>query len=1209
MKYLCHKPRKNGTIDFLEVIEKGVCVIKWSFVSKLLFHKIKLAKINSKNYERVGVMKKKSHIFRGIAGIFLAFTLIFSEALVVATNWSAKVNELLGVAGDEIIRSDNKDDYYFLSDYDTPEELIAAEIALNTRLQTEGSVVLKGQPAIEGTKITLFGMRSEKMQYGGSMGGLIENKQVVPLAEALEENGFSVNPDMIAFYKEKAATYAPQRAAAGNCTDVNVGTSVNEVPKAEYLAMENNSLQEYKDAAIVVLGRDAGEAVCFYPGEEGTSNPEEFSQSTTGNILSLSNEERDLIQYVKDQGFEKIVVLLNTGSAMEIEELKDDAAIDCIMWIGNPGCYGTYGIAQLLNGSVLPSGHLADTFAVNSALAPAMRDYGAYVFANADEIDTSGNNALRGRWYLVEEESIYIGYKYYETRYFDAIMNQGNASTALTGETIDGGNVWNYDDEVSYSFGYGVEGSTFKEEITNTSIDWTGETESTVTVKVTNIGDKTAKHVVQLYVSLPYTEYDKTNGIEKSAIQLVGYAKTGESQEKTFEDVVLLEPNASEEVTISFKATDLYSYDKTREHDGVKGAYILEAGTYYFATGNGAHDAVQAVLVENHPERMTGITPTGTVYTAQVNEEIVLTESNGTLIQNRLDDADLNYYNCGTSVTYLTRNDWAGTFPKGIESITATEEMITLLKNEFYDADAELKNYTGPTEFTYDADNGIKAIELRGLSYDDPMYEKLLSQMSLQEMIDVYCANIYTMPSISLKKEQGADSPLGILFTIGKYTDGTIYEVAEDDPAKAHHTNVYVSEVVVASTFSELLASEEGRLFGNDSIWTGCNTWNAPGLNIHRHQYNGRNYEYYSEDPVLTGNTGAAIYEATNAYGLVAIGKHYAFNDQETNRDGVAVFITEQAARENELRGFEIAIRDGNAQGLMTTFNRIGCVHVGASQNLMNGILCGEWGFDGFIITDSVKSPKYFLPSECLLASNHRMLGGSNNGEMWGYTVENIQADPVLQAGIREAVHHYLYAVINSNNMNGITVDTQIGASVTWWDIALKVAIGVCAGLFILTFALFVLHDRKEEKDLLNGTERKMGRVALILELLAVVLFFVSYTTGYYTFGEMNSIFVLVMLAVAIIVELISLIVSKKDDEKFWKKLLSFVVIALLAFAATMLMGDRVEGIGNCIVTDYDSGHGGEEAIYLSIASSALMLLGIVAKSIGNFSKSKNVNK
>ena len=275
--------------------------------------------------------KKRSHIFRGLASIFLAFTVLFGTVMSVALSWEGRVNELLGVSDDTFARSQNPDDYYYKSDYEDPADLIKAEIALNTRMEAEGAVALKGTPAVDGTGVTLFGMRSQAMQYGGSMGSLVETKQAVRLADALEEYGFSVNPDMVSFYEDMEKTYAPTKAAGGNCVDTNEGSTVNEVPVKEYFAISPDSMEGYKDAAIVVLGRDAGEGACFYPGADGIADPEEFSNSPTGNILSLSNAERALINYVENQGFKKIVVLLNSACAMEIEELKQDDAVDSIL--------------------------------------------------------------------------------------------------------------------------------------------------------------------------------------------------------------------------------------------------------------------------------------------------------------------------------------------------------------------------------------------------------------------------------------------------------------------------------------------------------------------------------------------------------------------------------------------------------------------------------------------------------------------------------------------------------------------------------------------------------------------------------------------------------------------------------------------------------------------------------------------------------------
>ena len=1010
-------------------------------------------------------MKTMSHKYRGIASIFLAFLVLLGIAGQIANNWAGKVNELLGVSESTIKRSANAEDYAYQSDFDNPSDLIQAEIGLNTRMAAEGTVALKGLPRIEGTKVTLLGMRSgERMQFGGSMGELIDKSNVVLLADALAQSGFSVNPDMVEFYKQKDADYAPSRASGGNVVSdyEDQGAEINEVPASEYDAA---LIGDYTDAAIIVLGRDAGESACFYPGRNGLANPDEFSQSPTGNILGLSDDERDLIRWAEDQDFGKVVVLLNSAVAMEVEELKQDDAVDCVLWIGTPGAYGTYGIAQLLKGDALPSGHLPDTYAVNSALSPAAQNFGIYTFANAAEIDTSSNHALRSDWYLVEAEGIYTGYKYYETRYFDSVLNQGNAVHALHGETVNGGDAWNYDDEVSYSFGYGLEGSTFSEEITAADIDWAGDRESTVTVHVTNTGDVAAKHAVQLYVSLPYTQNDRDNGVEKSAIQLIGYAKTGEAQEGSYADVVLLQPGEDEDVTIAFNARDFYSYDRTYQHDSVSGAYLLESGDYWFATGNGAHDAVQAVLKAAYPDATGEMNPTGVAHSVSLSADTYITETNGVIVQNQLDNADLNAYDADAKVTWLTRNDWANSFPVSADHLTATDEMIYMLRNAIYSEEVEATAYNGPTTFTYGADNGVKAVDLVGLPYDDPLYDKALDQLSLQDIINHYLCYLEENRVLSLPKENQADSPLGMIATLGQRTQNSIFEVAQDDPAYGHFTDVYVGAPVAAATFSPLLQREEGRLIANDVLWDGYHNWFGPGMNLHRTPYNGRNIGYYSEDSMLTGLTSMYVHRGIAPYGLMTTAKHFAFNDQETNRDGLAVFLNEQAAREGELRGFQIPIRDGSLLGLMTAFNRVGPLHIAAHKGVMNGILRQEWGFNGYVMTDSVKSAQYFLPRECLVAGNDMMLGGSNNGAVWNFTAETVSKEPVIQGLLRESYHRKLYRCVNSVMLNGMTAESSATGAAAWWVVMLRIFMGLSFAGFAVFFTLFIMRLRREGRQ------------------------------------------------------------------------------------------------------------------------------------------------
>ncbi len=1144
-------------------------------------------------------MKKQTlHILRGLSALFLSLAMIFTSVLGVANTWAGKLNDLLGIHTSSIVRSTDREDYRYTSDYASAAELLEAEKAYAAREQAEGCVVLKGMPVIEGNRVTLFGMRSgNRMQFGGSMGEVTDPASIVTLGTAMTERGFDVNPEMIRFYADREKDYAPLKASGGNIVFdyKDQGAVIHEVPVSEY---DPALIGDYRDAAVIVLGRDAGESSCFYPGPNGIGDPAEFTGSPTGNIFSLSDQERDMIHWVRQQGFAKVIVLLNVGTSMEIEELKQDDGIDTIMWIGNPGAYGTYGIADLLKGTVLPSGHLADTFAVNSALSPAAQNVGIFVFDNASDIETTKNNALRASWYVAELEGIYTGYKYYETRYYDTVVGQGNAGKADRSQAVSG-NVWDYDAEVSYGFGYGVEGSQFTEEIIEDGIDWSGEKESFVTVRVTNTGNRAAKHTVQLYVSAPYTAYDRANGIEKAAVQLVGYAKTGETQEKTFEDVVLLEPGKSEDIRITFNAQDFYSYDRNLEHDGKAGGWILEAGEYVFATGNGAHEAVNAVLKAQGYDRES----TGASMKRVLEEDCRNCGSGETAVENRLDKADLNSLGA-KEVTYLSRNDWYATFPSAVHHLTATEEMIQLLRNDTYQAEQEAASYTGPSAFVYGEENGIKAIQLIGLAYDDPLYQKVLNELTLQDYANQYIELLEEIRVIAMPTEAHADSPLGLIATIGQRTRGTLYEVAETAEGYKRFTNVYPGEPVLAATYSPLLQREYGRLIGNDALWTGYSTWFAPGMNLHRTPYNARNVGYFSEDAVLTGRASAYVHMGVHAYGVVTNAKHFAFNDQETNRDGIAVFLNEQAARENELRGFQIGIRDGGIKGLMSAFNRIGCTYVGASRELMNGILRGEWGWKGLLITDAVKSAQYFRPREASAAGNDMMLAGSNNGKTWNWNVAELEKDIVLQSRIRESYHRKLFTYVNSCLMNGIDADVRRGTNIPLWALILWILIGLSGIGFLITTGLLIRKYLSGKKEGSGGGNVQIlaESIVLLFVVLSAVLHLMSHGTGYYTFGEMNSVTITILIGSCIVLALVLLCLKcGKKNGRVLHTVLAVLLCGLLSLTAILMVGDRVEGIGYCILTDYDSGHGGEEAIYRSLIGAACLILAAVYQIIELF--------
>lgn len=998
--------------------------------------------------------KKHTGLFRGFAAVFTALFLTAAITQAYATGkYQAKVDELLGTNSQAAEHSTDLADYRYKSDYDTVEELMKEEQSLNERISGEGSVLLKGNSddiIVGGEQaVTLFGIRSFRMQYNGNIGAVTNESLQVRLDEALEEKGISVNTDMIECYREFLADY--------NTKDT---TAVNEVPVSE-LEKKDIDYSDYKDAAVIVLGRTASEAATYYPGSEGISEQEEFSESPTGNILGLSDDERDLVDYVKKQGFDKVIVMLNTANTMEIEELKQDEAVDAIMLIGNPSAYGNYGVADILAGEVSPSGHLTDTYAVNTAAAPSAVNFGSYEYTNSEDTYSA--------WYQVEAEGIYVGYKYYETRYYDTVMGNGNAAEAAHGESYNGGDVWNYEDEVSYSFGYGVEGSEFDEEIISADIDWSGEEASSVTVRVTNTGDKACKHVVQLYVQAPYTEYDRENGIEKSAIQLVAYGKTGEASEKDFNDAVLLGAGESEDVTLTFNVSDFSSYDSRYSHDGTTGAYILEEGTYFFATGNGAHDAVNAVIREQDHTLLANTAVSGDVYTEKTDTSVAFTvgEDNETLIENQLEDMDFTYEAYEDAFTskgaqHLSRNDWASTFPVEVTGVTANDYMLSYLNGSTYDAEEASGEYDGKVYTAADFGNPDEtgeytALDLAGITdYEDEMFENVLNEIPVSYYSAYVTGNNTSIPEILLEHGNAADSPCGIISGYGLYNDAREPFALDEgeDSLRGVAPSVYVGSPVMAATFSHLLAGEEGRMIGNDALWVGAYWWFGPGMNLHRSPYNGRNNEYYSEDAVLTGGMAADVTKACQEKGIVVCAKHFAFNDIEENRTGVGAFMTEQAARENELRGFEMAFRDGKMKSVMTGFNRAGVILTSAHDGLISGICRGEWGFDGLVITDSVKDKNYMIATDCLMAGTDFMLGGMGDatGAWENVSEENLLSDSVLTAKARESMHRYLYTFADSALLDGYDSSTSMGETV-WWATALNLAKWITGGFAVLCVA------------------------------------------------------------------------------------------------------------------------------------------------------------
>ena len=942
-------------------------------------------------------------------------------------------------------------------------------------MSEEGSVLLRNNGALpltqdETQKITLLGFSSYYPVQGGDMGSsLVENTgtdaDTVDMVGAFKAKGFGLNQTVADMYEALQPTFKSEVQSWGGTIEYNhitapstTGVFSSKEPSQAALDGQNAAWKDSmndNNVMIVTIARSASENGSYNPGTAGVDPTQNLNQTDP---LGLSDDERDLINAAvtaKAANGGKVIVLLNNASAMEVQEIEDNVGVDAILQVGLPGGYGFYGVADILSGDVNPSGHLTDTYAVKNANSPAAQNFGDLQWTNANP-DIKMNDAI------VEAENIYIGYKYYETRYFDTVMNQGNASSTVGSST---GSAWNYDDEVTYPFGYGLSYTTFTQTLDDLHVDLENET-VTAKVTVTNTGSVAGKDVVQLYVSLPYTDYDKEHGVEKAAVQLLDYGKTAE-----------LAPGASETVTITADMQNMASWDSTADNAaGTKGCYILDAGDYYFTIGNGAHEAVQNVLAAEGQDVGGDADKAKSWNLGSQDTTTFATTKNGTAVENQLADMDVNYWLPGTA-TYLTRADWEGTFPKTYKDLTATDEMIDILDNDIYEINAN----GDPSTVTFGADNGLTLADLKGVSdINDERWDMLMDEITLEEcMIRTGFGGTSTkvIESIMSPETIQNDGPNGIYsYPLGQYanTDASTGDpcvVDANDPNLTYKMGTMVNETVIAQTFNKDLAADYGRVIGNYSLWANTTIFWGIGTNLHRLPYNARNHEYYSEDAVLTAGQGTAYAAAAMEYGVIIAPKHLAFNDTEINRTGVSVFMTEQQARENELRGTQGIVENAHVLGIMTAYNRVGITQDNAHTGLTKNILRNEWGFQGLISEDFIQDANYVVLKEAVLngitmscnTGDNTMAAVSEKYPYW--TVEAVSQDTTMMTALKQAMKYQNYALANSNAMDGMASNTKLVSVRTWYDNALTAVQIVFAALTVLAAAMYVLDERKSKKQ------------------------------------------------------------------------------------------------------------------------------------------------
>lgn len=1022
-------------------------------------HEITNWEVTMKNQKKKTMIGKVARtVIMGVFVIILV-VLIFAANTILPQN-ARVVNNFLGYNEPKDVSDINTKGLnlnYNESDY-TEDEIGEAQEELNMKIAGEGITLLKNDnnamPYAPGTTFSFFSVNSQDFILGPESVG-ISLEGIANLKEAFNSKGFGVNEDLWNFYENKNGNGYGLGQGSINYGDEE-DFSINEVPLS-LIKSEGRLIDSFEDTVpIFVLSRVAG---------EGRDMPRSMYNHTDNledqlkSYLEPDSVELEILQYLNDN-FDNVSLLVNSNAALELEWVDQFPNIHSIVYAPPLGHYGTDALVDIYAGNINPSGRTIDTFAVDALASPAAQNFGSYQYYTEDGEPTKYN-------YISYMEGIYVGYKYYETRYEDVVLGQGNA-----GE-------FDYASEVTYPFGHGLSYTTF--EWSDFSTIWDG-TKATVTVDVTNTGELAGKDVVQVYAQSPYTDYDKENKVEKPSVDLVGYAKTDQ-----------LEPGETETVTITFDQEQLKAYDYINAK-----SYILDAGTYYITVATDAHNAINNVLAAKGKTIADGMTEDGnkemvTTYLpdiADVDTTIYSKDTyTGVEIKNQFDEAH-------GDLTYLTRNDWVGTFPAhdgqvsdqistwGNE-INGTDENGNpvaylyyktindklLAKMDSTDSLSPIDISTLKEEIVYEANNGLSLIDMRGLDYEDPLWNDLLDQLTPEDYQTIITQSGYgtaLLESINKPFFQDTDSTVGLSF------GGTGMQ--------------YPSNIVLAQTWNVDLAKEFGRMIGNEAILGDADGWYAPAMNIHRTPFSGRNGEYYSEDAFLSGNVGSSTTYGVAEKGVYAYLKHFALNDQENHRGdregqyGVATWSNEQAIREIYLRPFEMSLKIGNVnlnyvkqnedgeyenasreipagQAVMTAFNRIGYTWAGGHYPLITGVLRNEWGFKGFVITDNASTGVFMDAYQMLESGADAKLTHIPEGARYTFNESNI-AD--YHYG-REAMHRIMYTLVNSKAMNGIMPGREFKESMQKAQI-IQISINVIGGLLILLMVYLIYRSyRKKE--------------------------------------------------------------------------------------------------------------------------------------------------
>lgn len=1026
--------------------------------------------------------KKFTPAMRGLAALMTCLMVLSIVGTGVANTYRGALDDTLGTESYVTINDDSA--ARFKTDYATIEDMAAAARDIAIREGEEGTVVMKNDngvlPLKANANVALFGLAAYNVY--GPKGG---NADAASLADALAGAGLNVNETLKDYYMTNIINMHTEMRA-NRWTGKEVPTTVYdhmyvsapgdwttyqiaEVPPTEFEALgvpANWKEAIAKDSiGICVFARGAGEGNTYKPG----SALNYAGEATGEDPLKLSADELAVVEAAKET-CSQVIVLLNTGNNMMIADIAEGGSheVDGICYIGCPNDYQTIGIANVLTGKVNATGALASAFVRDHQSIPAVQNVGGDYFADYEivcrnddprypgkEIGNIGTGSFggadtyNGGMYIVEAEGIYVGYKYYETRYFDAVMGQGNANSAA-GATQ--GSAWNYGDEMLYTFGHGLSYLDYTQTIKSVTVDRSVNGNITAVVEVKNNSNQDGKFLTQLYVQQPYTDYDRTNLVEKSAVMFLNSAKVDVAAGK------------SKEVTITIPTKYLASYDANNAK-----TYILDAGDYYFTAAAGAHEAVNNILAAQGKTTADGMDAAGknAVVSWKLDQldNTTFAIANNTTVTNVADDADLNYWLPGT-VTYLTRQDW-NTFPINYNKLNLKiadspkkDQWIAEMRGETYtisDTGAAAEAVPGP-KFTA---SEIGAEQLNNIN--DPYWDKLVHAITIDEAVGAVIhggSRSDTLTNIDNPVVIQNEGPTGIS---AGYTD--------EATGKTYKFNVN-SQTLLGCSFNPELAYQWGLVEGNSCLWVERYDLWGSGLTLNRTPYNGRNYEYISEDPMLTNVIGREVIQGCSDKGIINGPKHMGFNDQEHNRAGISAYMTEQKFRETDLRGFEGALSDAFGMGVMIAFNRIGATNASHHVGMIQKIVRGEWGFKGLISTDMMNNYLYFNAESMVMAgitqvadfaadNSHINLGEGGVDAVWPHiSLETVSKDSNLVEQARENLKYQLYIFANSAILNISTQRVN-----TWWDTALTVttyASSILAVLFFLAWVVLTLLPEKK---------------------------------------------------------------------------------------------------------------------------------------------------